>query len=128
MNGPTRCFSTAGSTRRTVKPRSTWRPERTSAIESLMSVDPRIHATRALATLAPPGHPAGVTRPRPLAWPRRSVLVALGATAGLLALPGSARAQPPAPDLLARLATHAQAFEAMRTRASYAVEGRVERL
>jgi hypothetical protein len=39
-----------------------------------------------------------------------------------------ARAEAPSADLLARLAVHARAFEDMKTKASYALEGKIERL
>jgi hypothetical protein len=66
----------------------------------------------------------------------RSVLAvlavpALGLAAGVfsaMAAPSVAWAEPPSADLLARLAEHAKAFESMKTRASYALEGRIERL
>ncbi len=40
----------------------------------------------------------------------------------------TARAQPPDPDLLARLAVHAEAIEKMRTHASYLLEGELDSL
>lgn len=43
-----------------------------------------------------------------------------------VALPRTARAQTPDADLMKRLAVEADQFEAMRTRASYAVEGHME--
>jgi hypothetical protein len=55
-----------------------------------------------------------------------------GASVGLgLALslaPSSAHAAPPAADLMAKLAVHAASFESMRTRASYAIDGKLEHL
>jgi hypothetical protein len=60
---------------------------------------------------------------------RRSVLrVGLVVLVVSLAFPRVARAQPPSPDLMARLAVHAAGFEAMKTRASYAVDGKLERI
>ena len=46
----------------------------------------------------------------------------------LLFFAASARAEAPTPALLGRLAAHAAAFEAMRTQASYAVQGKLEEL
>jgi hypothetical protein len=62
---------------------------------------------------------------------RRPLLAAIGASGALALIPSmarTARAEAPAPELLARLARHAEAFEAMRLRASFAIDGRLERL
>ncbi len=45
---------------------------------------------------------------------------------GLTALPRQARAEPPSPDLMARLAASAAHIDLMRTHACYDVEGRLE--
>lgn len=55
-------------------------------------------------------------------------LVALVAFAAIVALPKSSLAAAPAPDLMARLATHAQGFEQMKKRASYNVAGKLQEL
>jgi hypothetical protein len=61
---------------------------------------------------------------------RRFVTLALGVSAGLAVClaPSSAHAAPPAADLMSKLAVHAASFEAMRTRASYAIDGKLEHL
>jgi hypothetical protein len=53
-------------------------------------------------------------------------LVALAA--GLVLLPRPARAEPPSPELMAKLGAYAARFERQRTHASYAIEGRLELL
>jgi len=53
---------------------------------------------------------------------------ALLALAALIAVPRPAIAAAPAPELMARLAAYGAGFEAMRTRASYTVEGQMETL
>lgn len=58
-----------------------------------------------------------------------SRLLAAGLVAVTVAsLPRAARAQTPDADLMQRLAVHAAHFEAMRTRASYAIDGHLENL
>ncbi len=57
--------------------------------------------------------------------PSRFLPVALVAMAAV-SLPHAAHAQTPDAELMKRLAVEADQFEAMRTRASYAVEGRLE--
>ena len=46
--------------------------------------------------------------------------------AALVALPTSADAAAPAPDLMAKLASYGAGFEALRTRASYTIDGQME--
>jgi hypothetical protein len=58
---------------------------------------------------------------------RRGLLV-LGFVVGFLVAPRLARADPPSPELLAKLADYADRFERQRTHASYAVEGRLDEL
>jgi hypothetical protein len=48
------------------------------------------------------------------------------AVALTVAPPRSARAEPPAPALMAKLAEHAEAFEKMRNRAGYAIAGELD--
>jgi hypothetical protein len=73
-----------------------------------------------------------VTRANLSRWPRLRGLgkapPALLAVAALVAVPKAAIAAPPAPELMARLAIYGAGFEAMRTHASYTVEGRMETL
>jgi hypothetical protein len=56
--------------------------------------------------------------------------VGVGIGAGVLGLvivwPVAARAESPAPELLARLSTFAETFETLRARASYTIDGRFE--
>jgi outer membrane lipoprotein-sorting protein len=59
------------------------------------------------------------------ARPFRLFLAALFALA-LPFLAHAARAQPPDPEMMARLAVHAEAVETMRTHASYALEGELD--
>ena len=54
------------------------------------------------------------------------VLAVLLMSLVLVGLPRTSRAQPPARNLLDRLALHAAHFEAMRTHASCAIDGRIE--
>jgi hypothetical protein len=56
------------------------------------------------------------------------LVVVLFLGVGLLALPRVARADPPSPELLAKLADYAESFERQRTHASYAVKGRLDEL
>ena len=63
-----------------------------------------------------------------LPLPLRTAPPALLAAAVLLAAPHAANAAAPAPELMARLAAYGAGFEAMRTHASYTVEGRMETL
>jgi hypothetical protein len=58
----------------------------------------------------------------------RFVVVGLLLLGLVLVLPRTALAQPPSPELLAKLADYAQQFERQRTHASYAVEGRLDEL
>jgi hypothetical protein len=58
----------------------------------------------------------------------RTAPPALFAAAALVAIPSAASAAAPAPELMARLAAYGAGFEAMRTHASYTVEGRMETL
>ena len=62
--------------------------------------------------------------------PRRALLLALsGALVLAFAITTRlARAQPPAPELLARLAVHAAAIEKMRLHSSYVIDGEMESL
>jgi hypothetical protein len=53
---------------------------------------------------------------------------ALLAMAALAAVPASAEAAAPAPDLMAKLASFGAGFESLRTRASYTIEGQMETL
>jgi hypothetical protein len=53
---------------------------------------------------------------------------AVVAMAALVAAPRPASAAAPAPELMARLAAYGAGFEAMRTHASYTIEGRMETL
>src|SRR5579862_6899893 len=53
---------------------------------------------------------------------------ALLAMAAALAVPTSADASAPAPDLMAKLASYGAGFESLRTRASYTIEGQMETL
>jgi hypothetical protein len=55
-------------------------------------------------------------------------LPVLLAMAALIAYPRPASAAAPAPELMARLAAYGAGFEAMRTHASYTIEGRMETL
>jgi hypothetical protein len=71
-------------------------------------------------------------RSPPPSAPLRARVFAVALLAASLALalvaPRLARAQPPAPELLARVAVHAEAIERMRTHASYAIEGELDSL
>jgi hypothetical protein len=60
----------------------------------------------------------------------RFATVGFAVSVGLAAClaPSSAHAAPPAADLMSRLAVHAASFESMRTRASYAIDGKLEHL
>jgi hypothetical protein len=58
----------------------------------------------------------------------RGVLLAWLVFAGLVLRARVAVAQPPDPELMARIAVHAEAIERMRTHASYAVDGVLERI
>jgi hypothetical protein len=53
---------------------------------------------------------------------------ALFALAAVSAVPVTASAQPPSPELMARLASNAARYVSMRTRASYSIDGRMEML
>ncbi|HLK35550.1 MAG TPA: hypothetical protein VKU41_02275 [Polyangiaceae bacterium] len=55
-------------------------------------------------------------------------LLRWAALAAATAVPRAAGAQPPAQDLMARLATYAAHFETLRTQATYSLEGRLETL
>jgi hypothetical protein len=50
----------------------------------------------------------------------------LSLSLGLALAPATARAEAPAPDLMAKLSTFAESFEAMRSRGSYTIDGRFE--
>jgi hypothetical protein len=56
----------------------------------------------------------------------RAILIALCPFLVLAAMPREAHADPPPPELMAKLAAHAEAFEAMRTHASYAIAGELD--
>lgn len=56
----------------------------------------------------------------------RLVFFAVIAIAMIVVDEGTARAQPPPQDLMARLGAYAERFESMRKRASYAVEGELD--
>ncbi len=58
----------------------------------------------------------------------RRGLVLLGFVFALLTVPRTALAEPPSPELLAKLADYANRFEQQRTHASFAVEGRLDEL
>ncbi len=57
---------------------------------------------------------------------RRSFLFAVGTGAFTIVLPRIANAQPPAAELLARLAVFADNFEKMKTRANFVVSGKLD--
>ena len=56
----------------------------------------------------------------------RLVFFAVIAIAMIVVDEGTARAQPPPQDLMARLGAYAERFETLRKRASYAVEGELD--
>jgi hypothetical protein len=60
----------------------------------------------------------------------RPKLAVLGFSFGIACLlaPSNAHAAPPAADLMSKLAVHAASFEAMRMRASYAIDGQLDHL
>jgi hypothetical protein len=58
----------------------------------------------------------------------RAALFALAAVSTVPVTASPASAQPPSPDLMARLASNAARYVSMRTRASYSIDGRMEML